>query len=74
MYGLFDVFPLILPFQGMSCVVEGGCHVVRREEVMCCGGRMSCVEEGGCHVLWREDSHVLSLEDVMCCGGRMVMY
>ena len=42
----------------MSCVEEGGCHVLWREDVMCCGGRMSCVEEGGCHVL--------RMEDVMC--------
>ena len=31
----------------MSCVEEGGCHVLSLEDVMCCGERMSCVEEGG---------------------------
>ena len=50
----------------MSCVEDRGCHVLWREDVMCCGERMSCVVERGCHVLWREDGHVLRL---MCCGS-----
>ena len=32
---------------GWSCIEFGGCHVLRREDVMCCGERMSCVVEGG---------------------------
>ena len=55
----------------MSCVEERGCHVLWREDVMCCGEKMSCVVEGGWSCIEFGGCHVLRREDVMCCGERM---